>query len=200
MTTLRELCSAAGDALHIPGVERYAAPLVRESLLPRSREEVGARDTAILLLAVAAAACPGDAVEVVERLVHLPLILLKRHLYNENSFPEENWVHGRIPDSPLTIVEAVEHEIACAAGDISVRAIEIAEGGGHAKIYGIARHEGENYIIHVIYADPVVDWTAGLYRFVRVDQCAFRAMGSILAGHSGQPVTHEIPMQSLQTH
>ncbi len=45
MTTTRELCGALGTALQVPGVEKYAARLVRDGYLPRSGDEDGAAST-----------------------------------------------------------------------------------------------------------------------------------------------------------
>ncbi len=45
MTTTRDLCGALGAALHVPGVERHAARLVRVGYLPRSGDEDDAAPT-----------------------------------------------------------------------------------------------------------------------------------------------------------
>ncbi len=45
MTTTRELCHALGAALHVPGVERYAARLARDGYRPRAGDEVDASPT-----------------------------------------------------------------------------------------------------------------------------------------------------------
>ncbi len=42
---VRELCRVLATALHIPGVERHAARLVRDGYLPRSGDEVDAAPT-----------------------------------------------------------------------------------------------------------------------------------------------------------
>ncbi len=39
MTTTRELCRVLATALQVPGVERYAARLVRDGYLPRADDE-----------------------------------------------------------------------------------------------------------------------------------------------------------------
>ena len=75
--TLRELCNLLGETLHLPGVGRWAAPLVRRILLPRSGCEVNALDVA-LLLAVVAAPRPADAACVVVTLAELPLEFVDR--------------------------------------------------------------------------------------------------------------------------
>ena len=75
--TLRELCNLLGETLHLPGVGRWAAPLVRRILLPRSGCEVNALDVA-LLLAVVAAPRPADAACVVVTLAELPLVFVDR--------------------------------------------------------------------------------------------------------------------------
>ncbi len=62
---VRELCSLLSTTLHIPGVERYAARLVRCGLLPRAGCEVCSLDAALLLMAVVAAPRPADAPRVV---------------------------------------------------------------------------------------------------------------------------------------
>ena len=55
MTTTRILCNVLGAALHMPGVERHAARLVRYGYLPRAGEDVNFHDAATLLLVVGAA-------------------------------------------------------------------------------------------------------------------------------------------------
>ncbi len=45
MITTRELCGALGTALQVPGVEKYAARLVRDGHLPRAGEEADAAPT-----------------------------------------------------------------------------------------------------------------------------------------------------------
>ncbi len=45
MTTARDLCGALGAALQVPGVERYAARLVRIGYLPRAGDEDDASTT-----------------------------------------------------------------------------------------------------------------------------------------------------------
>lgn len=202
MTTLREFCRATGAALHVAGVERYAAPLVRAGYLPRSRDEVSEQDAAFLLLAMAAAPCPGDAVEAVERLSRLPLLVFKRLLCDENSFPVEEWLHVDFPDEAETVCEIVENEIKFAAAGVAVdtfvQSVEISEGGGEAKIWAGARQGNEFYLICVVFADPATDLTVGLRRFVKIDSRAFRAMGAILAGRSDTPEIHDFPMHSME--
>ena len=46
MTTTRDLCRALGAALQVPGVEKYAARLVRDGYLPRAGDEVDEADAA----------------------------------------------------------------------------------------------------------------------------------------------------------
>ena len=50
---VRELCRLLSATLHLPGVERYAARLVRRGLLPRAGCEVGSIDAALLLMTTA---------------------------------------------------------------------------------------------------------------------------------------------------
>ena len=45
MTTTRDLCGALGAALQVPGVEKYAARLVRDGYLPRTGDEDDAAST-----------------------------------------------------------------------------------------------------------------------------------------------------------
>ncbi len=66
---VRELCRLLSATLHIPGVERFAARLVRCGLLPRAGCEVYALDAALLLMAVVASPRPADAPRVVVTLV-----------------------------------------------------------------------------------------------------------------------------------
>ncbi len=46
MTTTRDLCHTLGAALQVPGVERYAARLLRDGYLPRAGDEVDEADAA----------------------------------------------------------------------------------------------------------------------------------------------------------
>ncbi len=46
MTTTRALCGALSVILQVPGVEKYAARLVRDGYLPRAGEEVDEEDAA----------------------------------------------------------------------------------------------------------------------------------------------------------
>ncbi len=46
MTTTRDLCGALAAALQVPGVEKYAARLVRDGYLPRAGDEVDEADAA----------------------------------------------------------------------------------------------------------------------------------------------------------
>ncbi len=80
MITTRELCSALATALQVPSVERSAARLVRDGILPRSGEEVNECDAAVLLLAVAAAPHPDQATQVVETVSSLGLRFLSRNV------------------------------------------------------------------------------------------------------------------------
>ena len=80
MTTTRDLCGALGAALQVPGVERYAARLVRDGYLPRAGDEVDEGDAAILLLAVAAAPHPDQATDAIESLMSRRLMLLSRDI------------------------------------------------------------------------------------------------------------------------
>ena len=75
--TLRELCNPLGETLHLPGVERWAARLVRRVLLPRSGCEVNALNVA-LLPAVVAAPRPADAACVIVTLAEPPLVFVDR--------------------------------------------------------------------------------------------------------------------------
>ncbi len=46
MTTTRYLCQAIGATLHVRGVEKYAARMVRDGYLPRAGDEVDEADAA----------------------------------------------------------------------------------------------------------------------------------------------------------
>ncbi len=46
MTTIRDLCRALSATLQVPGVERYAARLVRDGYMPRAGDEVDEADAA----------------------------------------------------------------------------------------------------------------------------------------------------------
>ncbi len=51
MTTTRDLCHTLGVALQVPGVERYAARLLRDGYLPRAGDEVDEADAALTFAA-----------------------------------------------------------------------------------------------------------------------------------------------------
>jgi len=76
----RTLCRALGAAFQVAGVEKYAARLVRDGLLPRSGEEVDERDAAMLLLAVLGTSQPEQASWMAERLVDLPRLRVSEQL------------------------------------------------------------------------------------------------------------------------
>ena len=59
-TGLRAACNVLSTHLGIPKVERWAAPLVRANLLPRTGEGFCADDAVMLLLAVMASLTPPD--------------------------------------------------------------------------------------------------------------------------------------------
>ena len=88
---VRELCSLLSATLHTPGVERYAARLVRRGLLPRAGCEIYTLDAALLLMAVVAAPRPADAPRVVATLAGLPLAFVERKV-GSAKFP--TWVPG----------------------------------------------------------------------------------------------------------
>ncbi len=79
MTTVRELCRALGAALQVRGIERHAARLVRDELLPRAGEEVDEHDAAILLLAVLGASQPEQASRTVKWLASQPRLRVSKH-------------------------------------------------------------------------------------------------------------------------
>ncbi len=78
---VRELCRVLATVLHMPGVDRYAARLIRRGLLPRAGCEIDALDAALLLAAVVAAPRPVDAPRVVVTLADLPLVFVERNAY-----------------------------------------------------------------------------------------------------------------------
>ena len=113
MIDTRELCRVVGAALHVTGIERYAARLVREHWLPRAGESVDAWDAATLVLAVAATRCPEDAPRIVDELSVLPLQGAQRFVQGH-----ETWVMATagdrflIPATPRdALAEAIEYEV-----------------------------------------------------------------------------------------
>ena len=72
MITTRKLCNGLSAVLQIPKIERYAARLVRDGLLPHAHEPVDDHEAAILLISVLGTADPAQATWTVERLAGLP--------------------------------------------------------------------------------------------------------------------------------
>ena len=128
---VRELSHVVSTALQITGVERHAAHLTHDELLPRAGEEVDERDAAVLLLAVAAAPHPDQASQVVENLASLRL----ENLVQAGTVMRcEDDVRARLPGNALNAVaEALEYGTSDGPG-FRIFGFSVQQGGHFAVI------------------------------------------------------------------
>ena len=195
--TIRDLCAVIGSALHIPDVQRWAAPLVRAGLLPRAGAEADASDAAVLLLAVAAAPDPKDAPRVVAGLGALPLLCLER---NDGGLAFERWTPPTEEDLSLMSPNP-EHALAWAIDSVSVPAgtegklqfgrLRIEEGGVNALLHGWVFFGGAMREYRAIYAMPGPDISPPLRRLTEIQASAINAVADALTSADKRIVTHE---------
>ena len=195
--TIRDLCAVIGSALHIPDVQRWAAPLVRAGLLPRARSEADASDAAVLLLAVAAAPDPKDAPRVVTGLGTLPLLCLER---NDGGLALEKWAPPTDEDL-LLVSPDPGHAVAWAIESASMSAdtegkfqfgrLRIEEGGVNALLHGWIHFGGVVREYRAIYALPGPDISPPLRRLTELKASAINAVADALTAADKRIVTHE---------
>ena len=166
---VRKLCRVLSATLHLPGVERYAARLVRRGLLPRSGCEVGALDVALLLAAVVAAPRPADAPRVVVTLADLPLVFVERRVGSAKS---PTWVPGTDDDiaamfgDPLEVLAAAIEEAPDPEGQFIFGSLRIAEGGASAELHGCLGADYHEY--RAGYALAGLGSPSGLSRLIEI--------------------------------
>ena len=197
MTTTRDLCGAIGSALHVPGVKRWAAPLVRAALLPRAGSEADAGDAAVLLLAVAGAPDPEDAPRVVAGLGALPLLCLQR---NVGSLVFEMWTPATeedlwlvSPDPAHALAWAIESasEPAGTEGRFLFGRLRIEEGGVNALLHGWVSFGGVLREYRATYAMPGPVISPPLRRLTEIQASAVNAVADALTPADERIVAHE---------
>ena len=153
MITTRELCRALSTALQVPNVERYAARLVRDGLLPRSGEEVGEHDAAVLLLAVLGSANPDQASQTFERLAGLPRSQVSEAMgFLEGWLPTTDAGQSRFA---LTLADLIRDILECLVDDLpGVRAGQITVARDDADVTVFVHSGAEFY--RVSYGAPSV--------------------------------------------
>ena len=163
---VRELCRLLGETLHVPGIERWAARLVRQGLLPRSGHEVDAFDAAVLLLAIMAAPRPADAARAVVTVAGLPLISAD----NED-------VAAMFRD-PLVALAAAIEEAAHPEGDFLFGSLKVQECGVSAELHGYLTDGLREY--RTKYAP--FDWGSptGISRFIEIHADAIETIAAAL--------------------
>ena len=191
---VRELCRVLAMALHMPGVERYAARLVRRGLLPRSGCEIGALDAALLLAAVVAAPRPADAPRVVVTLADLPLVFVER---KTGSAKSPTWVPGTDDDiaamfgDPLEVLAAAIEEAPDPEGQFIFGSLKIEEGGDSAELHGCLGAEYHEY--RAGYALAGLGSPSGLTRFVEIHRDVIQAIAGALWPAAEDVVSHDEP-------
>lgn len=201
--TIRELCSVIGSALHVPDVQRWAAPLVRAGLLPRAGAEVDVSAAAVLLLAVAAAPDPKDAPRIVAGLGALPLLCLER---NDGSLAFEKWAPATEEDLSLVSPDP-GHAVAWAIESASMPAdtegkfqfgrLRIEEGGVNALLHGWVLFGGVVREYRALYAMPGPGISPPLRRLVEIQASAINAVADALTPADERIVTHEAATLTL---
>ncbi len=188
MTTTRELCRAMATALQVPGVERHAARLVRDGLLPRSAEEANERDAAVLLLAVLGTADPDQASHAVERLVGLPRLWVSTGMgFVEGWLPATDGNQARFA---LTLVDLVRDILECLVEDIpGVRAGQITVARDDANVTVFVHSEPEFY--RVTYGAPSAA-IVGLRVSASISGDEMRALADSLKPDSPDTLFHTV--------
>lgn len=192
MITTRDLCRVLSAALHVPGVERYAARLVRRGLLPRAGCEVCALDAALLLAAVVAAPRPVDAPRVVVTLAHLPLVFVERKVGSAKS---PTWVPGTDDDiaamfgDPLEVLAAAIEEVPDPEGQFLFGSLKIAESGVSAEFHGCLGAEFHEY--RAGYALAGRPKPSGITRFVEIHRDVIQALADALWPAAEHAASHD---------
>ena len=195
MTTTRDLCRALSAILQIPGVERHAARLVRDGLLPRAREEVEDHDAAILLLALLGTADPAQATWAVERLAGLP----RTKVVKSGGFFEW-WFQATDTEQAFfgpTLVDLIRDMLGCLAEDDSdVRAGLITVARDHDGVVVRVDSCGGSYRVTFGVSDG---HPPGLRTSASISENEMKALASLLRPDSPDAPFHttERPMLSL---
>ncbi len=201
MTTTRDLCRAMGAALRVPGVEKYAARLVRDGYLPRAGEEVDEHDAATLLLAVAAAPHPEQATDVIESLMGLSP---RTFSWSSNDFVPrfvfgEHWTFADNPSRWMaaTAIEEIADVLANESAEVHCDRLVVEQGGANATLYLRSMIFGEHRTYRMHYGDAR-SFSAGLWTTVEIPQASINAVVEALRP-GAIPRRTEV-MQSLSMH
>ena len=188
MTSTRQLCDAMGAALQVPGVEKWAAKLVRDGHLPRGADEVNGAEAVGLLLAVLGASHPEQASQTVERLASLSRLQVSKQFGNL-----ESWMP--VPDAEvshfgLTPLDLVLDILECLVTDVSgVRAGLIVVARDAAEVVVYLHSAGEFW--RVVYGDSVV-FPAGLRISASISEPEIQALANSLKSSSPDAPSHAV--------
>lgn len=188
MTTTRKLCRALGAALQVPGVERFAARLVREGVLPRAGDGVNGAEVVALLLAVLGASHPEQASQTVERLAGLPRLQVSKQFGDLESWlpvPDVEVSHfGLTPaDLILDILECLDADVP----DVRAGLIVVARHADEVSVY--LHSAGEFW--RVIYGDSTA-FPVGLRVFASVSEPEIQALANLLKSNSPEAPSHAV--------
>ena len=198
MTTTRELCRVLATALHVPGIERYAARLVRDGLLPCSSEEVDERDAAMLLLAVAATPYPAQATQVVEILASLNLGYLVRKLTAFALLQCDDDDRALMPGNVVdAVAEALEFETFNGVPGFQITRLSVEQGGQGVALDARMYLPEETRRYSAQYGEPDL-LPSGIQFSAVVLPSALSAVARAFQPQTGRQA-HE-PMLSLVTH
>ncbi len=197
MTTTRQLCRVLATALHVPGVERHAARLVRDGLLPRSGEEIDEHDAAVLLLTVLGTTDPNQASQTAERLAGLSRVRVSESI---GFWTMSGWIPATDADQArfaLTLVDLIRDILKCLVEGLpGVYAGRITVARDDADVTVLVRSGAEFY--RVTYGAPSVA-VAGLRVSASISGDRVKALADSLKPDSPDRLFHtaERAMPSL---
>ena len=196
MTTTRELCGALSAILRIPNVERHAARLVRDGLLPRSGEEVDEEDAARLILAVAAEPHPDQASEAIETLMSRKLMFLSRSVAPRVVIQGLDADRSLMPETVVdALAGALEFEIFGNIPGLQIDRLSVECGGLGATI-DVLTHMPNELAAYCAQYGGIDPSPIGLRTYTVVSGTTLRAVAAILQPDQAQRRQQEF-MSSL---
>ena len=188
MTTTRELCRSLGAALQVPGVERYAARLVRDGFLARAGDEVNGAEVVALLLAVLGASHPNQASQTVERLAGLSrLQVCKAFGFWEAWMPVPDADVSRFGLTPVDMVLDILECLVEGVPGVRAGLIIVARDADEVVVH--LHSAGEFY--RVTYGDSAA-FPAGLRVFASVSEPEIQALANSLKSSSPEAPSHAV--------
>ena len=179
MATTRQITGLLERHLGVE-VAPFAAKLVRDGVLPRRDRPVDGLDAAILLLAVAAAPSPADALETTIALQGAPVQAVHRAITSTLSSPAV-WGVATEKDRervPLTATEAIVEALRRDSG-ISIVSLRVEQGGASAKLNIFIRGERPAQY-RAWYAQPEAHRATGLKRLAEVSGSVITALADAM--------------------